>query len=214
MKKGLGSLRVMIPLILCLIPTSSFGESEFFSHIGLLYKKTSTKEERDFWDFNKSLEQSILNATLGMMVSSGLTFGIKYIDDQTKMSEAYSFQSGDDGRYQYWYLRGFGPSVGILNNNIFIQFSIVSILAPSLSESGYQSSRHFSYKFFNGTGTIIDLSYLIDFSGFKLGPQLSWRTFEFKKVSSTESSDRNDNDNFVKMKLEYLDPQISVFINL
>jgi hypothetical protein len=97
---------------------------------------------------------------------------------------------------------GIGPSIGLIMHG----FNLIATYHALMVEREYKQTSS-TTKRKDGSGLQVDLGYSMDIgSGFGLGPQISWRSIEYKKHVSGSGVETED-----KLKITEIRPMVAMF---
>ena len=136
-----------------------------------------------------------------MSLAGGLLLGVKYFSEEKSTSPQGS--SGDSVTET---VTAAGVTVGFKMEQLVLQVSVMGLQPPKYTNNISDISLS------DGSGTILDLMYLADLGGWYLGPQVTWRSFEYKKYVDKNDPDSSASEAFTKATEVYIEPYLSVFI--
>lgn len=138
-------------------------------------------------------KETILNFRMLYQLGGGLAVG-----------GLYSMDTVDSGDGQTEKATAYGPSIGFLPQGP--GFNLIGTYLVFAEREYKQSSSMIKYK--DGKGMQIDVGYALMVGKFGLGPQLSWRSIEYKKVQLNGGTDSS-----TTLKLTEIRPMIALFFS-
>lgn len=177
-------------------------ENGWFLNPSFFYQSSEFSFQPTWTGSGSSEEWLRINASAGLATSGGFILGLKYFDDK-KVSR--SENSGNEVTEQ---VTAAGPGFGFRFGELAIFVSIMALKAPVYHHSA--SRRTLS----GGDGTIVDLMYFADMGGWYLGPQLTWRSFQYKTLEDKTDPDSQAVRSFTRAEEIRTEPYISIFILL
>ena len=200
-------LKVLAATGLMMFSTSSYANfSEgIMLNLGLGYEQGGVDITRkdavtqDEETYESSGSQIIINLSAGYSLGNGFIVGGKYYSE-VNSSETTDFD-GDtsDGETQY-------STMGIMagyNYDAFLVMGSYLLLDPPKSTTTDSEGDETGYS--EGSGFILDFSYMFDVGGFQVGPQVSYISFTYEKYESNGTEDTN----FVSRTDSKLQPQFA-----
>ena len=138
-----------------------------------------------------------LNLSAGYSMAGGLLLGLKYYNDK--------YTEGSGANKEVTEITALGAGVGFRVEELALQVSVMALQAPERTDTRTDLTLS------DGTGTMVDLMYLADLGGWYLGPQLTYRSFEYKKMESDNSSLATAVSAFTKATETHIEPYICFF---
>lgn len=161
-----------------------------------------TEESTTKFDFSETTSDSThtqLNIGLGYGLGNGLLLGLKYFSDKIE-------RQTDSSDPAIIHTTAIGGSVGFIVDEISFFVSLMALQAPK------RHNNTTNIVFSEGSGTIIDIIYFADMGSWFLGPQLTWRSFDYKKYENTEDENDSLADDFVSRSESVIEPYISILV--
>ena len=183
-----------------LAPQRLTANAGLFINPAVHYHTEDLESKYQWGDSNEYRYNTILNTTLGYNLGDGLLFGLKYLHDIYE-TDNVPFWEENSGSSDKITSNVVGAGVGFFVDKLSFFISILS--------NPYRKNTMTQVVHSKGSGTMIDMIYLIDLGGFYIGPQLSWINIKYKKYDGEE----NDNleDVFISMEQTKIEPYIGLF---
>ena len=158
----------MILFIILFFSTNAFSQEKYNFHLGLSY---NDRHEKVNGSDAVNVTTTIYNIGAGADVNNGLYIGLKYY----QYNEAWGDNNDEDK-----IVSGPGISIGYFHTSGFT--IIASYLWDPKKE--YPNSAGGKVTYTGGTGTVIDVAYLIKSGNYAIGPQLTQATVNYKKIKT------------------------------
>lgn len=168
---GLSSVRVQ---------AREYGDSRFLVAPALFYysnlRERSSKEEKSY---------TMYELKIGGAISSEIFLGLSYQGEQGETknsgySSAALNNSSKDQRTSY------GPFIGYITPTFHSAFTYYYLSQWDLNTTTSTGSTKYKY---TGSGMQFDIGYKIQLGGIFFGPQLSYKIFTYKKLSTDDGAE-------------------------
>lgn len=188
-----------------LASTPAFGEQgSWFLNPSLLYQSSDVTFQPESSGSGGEGEWVKLNVAAGASVGGGLLLGVKYFNEkQSQKSSSGSSQTTENISE----VTALGVSFGFQVNELVLMVSVMAIQAPVRTNNISEITLS------EGSGTILDVMYLTDLGGWSVGPQLTWRSFDYEKMEDKDDPDSNQVQSFSKASETWIEPYLAIMIN-
>jgi len=169
------------------------------------YRTEESTTKLEFGELRTKGTHTLLNVGLGYGLGNGLLVGLKYFSDKLESSIDTSFNNNnsDPAIYQ---TTAIGGSVGFMVDELSFFVSIMAVQAPKKVDGPND------VEYADGSGTMIDGIYFADMGSWFLGPQLTWRSFDYKSYKNTEDDNDPLIDSFISRTESIIEPYISILV--
>ena len=148
---------------------------------------------------------TLLNIGLGYGMGNGLLLGLKYFSDKVE-AHSVPFWEDNPGDPAVLETTAIGGSVGFMVDELSLFVSIMAVQAPKRVDEPN------NIEYSEGGGTMIDAIYFADMGSWFLGPQLTWRSFDYKSYKNTEDDNDQTADAFISRSESIIEPYISILV--
>jgi hypothetical protein len=155
--------------IFLLLSGTAFAQQKYNFHLGLSY---NDRLEKVNGSDRINVTTTIYNVGFGANLNNGLYVGIKYY----QYNEAWG-----DNRDEDKVVSGPGLSLGYFHNSGF------TIIGSYLwgPEKEYPNASGGKQVYSGGTGTVIDIAYLIQNGSYAIGPMITQANISYKKIKTS-----------------------------
>ena len=169
------------------------------------YRTEESTNKLDWGETTYESTHTLLNIGFGYGMGNGLLLGIKYFNDKV---EAHSNPFWEDNPEDPAVLEttAVGGSVGFMVDELSFFVSIMAVQAPKRVDGPN------NIEYSGGSGTMIDGIYFADMGAWFLGPQLTWRSFDYKSYKNTEDDNDQVEDVFISRSESVIEPYISILV--
>ncbi|MFK7826919.1 MAG: hypothetical protein AB8G05_22440 [Oligoflexales bacterium] len=169
------------------------------------YRTEESTTKLEFGETTYNGTHTLLNIGLGYGLGNGLLLGLKYFSDKLEGRTDTSFNNNPSDP-AIIHTTAIGGSVGFMVDELSFFVSIMAVQAPK-REDGPND-----IEYADGSGTMIDGIYFADMGSWFLGPQLTWRSFDYKSYKNTEDDNDPVADIFISRSESIIEPYISILV--
>lgn len=188
-----------------LVSVRAFGEQgSWFLNPSLLYQSSDVSYQPTTSGSGGESEWVKLNIAAGASLGGGLLLGVKYFNEkQSQESTVGSSQTTESVSE----VNSLGICFGFKVNELVLMVSVMAIQAPVRTNNISEITLS------EGGGTILDFMYLTDLGGWSVGPQFTWRSFNYEKIEDKDDPESNQVQNFSKATETWIEPYLAIMVN-